>query len=81
MASSFLYMTPAVDKLNGRGLSNTACCECLPNKAKVTQYWQQKDYQAVPTRWSVSMIKVSGRMRSNAFRTRLGFHFTVIIST
>ena len=37
-------MTPAVDKLNGRGLSNTACCESLPKKKKVMQYWPQKDY-------------------------------------
>ena len=30
MVISFLYMTPAVDKLNGHGLSNTARCERLP---------------------------------------------------
>ena len=35
-------MTPAVDKLNGRGLSNTAHREreCLLKKTMVTQYWQ-----------------------------------------
>ena len=30
MAPSFLYMALAVDKVNGRGLSNTARCEHLP---------------------------------------------------
>ena len=39
MAFPFLYMTPAVDKLNGRGLSNTLYCECLLKKTKVTQYY------------------------------------------
>ena len=28
-------MTLAVDKINGHGLSNIACCECLPKKTKV----------------------------------------------
>ena len=37
-ALPFLYMTLAIDKLNGHGLSNTACCERLPMKAKVTWY-------------------------------------------
>ena len=36
MASPFLYMTLAVDKLNGSDISNTVHCECLPKKAKVT---------------------------------------------
>ena len=34
----FLYMTPAIDKLNGHGLSNTVHHEHLPKKTKVTQY-------------------------------------------
>ena len=75
-APPFLHMAPAINKLNGCGLSNTARRERLPKKTKVTQYWQQKDYQAVPTRRSVSMIEVSGRMRSDAFKTGLGFRFT-----
>ena len=29
-------MTPAINKLNGHGFSNTACCEHLPKKTKVT---------------------------------------------
>ena len=60
MASPFLYMTPVINKLNGRGFSNSACREHLPMKTKVMQYWLQKDYQAVPTHWNVSIIKVSG---------------------
>ena len=67
MTSPFLHMTPAIDKLNGRGLSNTLCHERLLKKTKVMQYWLQKDYQTVPTSWNVSIIKVSGRMCSDAF--------------
>ena len=29
-AFQLVYMTLAVHKMDGRGLSNTACCECLP---------------------------------------------------
>ena len=32
MAPPFLYINLAVDKVNGRGLSNTARRECLPKK-------------------------------------------------
>ena len=32
MAPPFLYTTLAVDEVNGCGLSNTACRECLPKK-------------------------------------------------
>ena len=35
MAFLFLYMTLAIDKLNGCGLSNTVCYENLPTKTKV----------------------------------------------
>ena len=34
----FIRMTLAIDKIDGRGHINTACCECLPKKTKVTQY-------------------------------------------
>ena len=34
----FLYITLAVDKMDGIGLSNTVHCEHLPKKVKVTQY-------------------------------------------
>ena len=34
----FLYMTLAIDKLNGRGISKAAYHECLPKKTKVMQY-------------------------------------------
>ena len=37
------------------------------------------NYLAIATRWSTSVIKVSGQMRSDEFKTRLGFSFTVII--
>ena len=70
-----LYDSLAINKLNGRGLSNTACRERLPKKTKVT--W--KDYQAAPVSRSVSIIKVSGQMCSDKFKRGLGFHFTIII--
>ena len=38
MAFQFLYMTLAIEKVNGHGLSNTACHECMPKKTKITQY-------------------------------------------
>ena len=34
MASLFHYMTLAIDKLNGRGLSNSAHRKCFPKKTK-----------------------------------------------
>ena len=38
------------------------------------------DYtEGLPASRRVSIIKVSGRMRSDAFKRRLGFSFTVII--
>ena len=45
MAPSFLYTTLAVDKVNGRGLSNTACRERLPKKmgtiySRITRWHQ-----------------------------------------
>ena len=36
--------------------------------------------KGLPERRSTSFIKVSGRMRNNAFKRRLAFSFTVIIS-
>ena len=73
-------MALAIDKLNGLGLSNTHC-EHLPKKTKVTWYLLPKDYQVVLTRQSILIIKVSGPMRSDVFKRRLYFSFTVIIST
>ena len=63
-------MTLAIDKLNGYGLSNTACHERLPKKTKVMLYWLQKDYQAVPTSQNISIIKMRVRMHSDAFKRR-----------
>ena len=33
-----LYMTLTINKMDGRGLVNTAHHECLPKKTKVTRY-------------------------------------------
>ena len=60
MAILFLYMTLAINILNGC-ISNTVHCDCLPGKTKVKQYKLQKDYQVVPTSRSISNIKVNGR--------------------
>ena len=38
-------------------------------------------FDIAPTSLSVSIIKVSRRVHSDAFKTGLGFLFTVIIST
>ena len=54
----FLYMTLAVDKFNVCGLSNSARHEQL-----------SKNYQTVATIWSISVIKVSWRMCSDAFKS------------
>ena len=78
MAFPFLYMTLAIDKLNGHGLSNNACRERLPKKTKITRYYLQ-NYQAVATIQSILFIKVSGQICSDAFKSRLAFGFTVII--
>ena len=65
-------MTLAAIKLNGHGSSNTARHECLPKKSKVMQDYSYRS-QNIATSWRNSVIKVNGRMYSNA---RLGFSFT-----
>ena len=72
-------MTLAIDKLNGSGFSNNPCRERLPKKNKLTRYYLQK-YQTVATSQSVSVIKVSEQICSNAFKCRQAFGFSVIIS-
>ena len=71
-------MTFATDKMDGRGLINTARCVCLPKKTKVMQ--QLLATEGLPERQSASVIKVSGRMRSSMFKRRLALSFTVILS-
>ena len=39
MAFPFLYMALAINKLNGRGLSNNACRERQPKKTKIIWYY------------------------------------------
>ena len=78
MAFLFHYMTLAVNKLNGHDLSNSAHCERLSKKTKIMRYWLQ-NYLAIVTSWSISVIKVSGQIHSDAFKNRLAFGFAVII--
>ena len=72
----FIRHFPSI-KMDGRGHFNTARRERLPKKTKMTQYQLQK---GLPERQSASFIKVSGQMLSDAFKRRLAFSFTVIIS-
>ena len=65
-AFQLLYMTLAVDNIDGRDLSNTAQCECLPRILK-------KKHQTVARKWSALVIKGSGKRCSDAFKRRLGF--------
>ena len=72
-----LYMTLAVDKMDGHGLINSTHYKHLPKKTKVKWYYIAT--KGLPKRWSTLVIKVSGLMQSNTFKRRLTFSFTVII--
>ena len=50
-----------------------------PSWCRTSHRRRRINYLAVATRWSASIIKVSGRMHSDKFKRRLGFSFTVII--
>ena len=70
-------MTLPIDKMNERGIIVTHVVNaCLP---KVTWYWPQKEHLTGATRRSASVIEVSGRMHSNAFKRKLAFGFALII--
>ena len=56
MVIPFLYMTLAVDKLNGRGLSNAARCERLPKKTNAVL--ASEGLPGSTTSWDISIIKV-----------------------
>ena len=43
-AFNYFYMALAIDKMDGHGHFNTAHCEQLSKKTKVSQYQLQKDY-------------------------------------
>ena len=72
-----LIITLAIDKMDGCGLINTACRERLPKKTKVMRYYVATE--GLPERCSASFIKVSRGLRSNTFKRKLAFGFTVII--
>ena len=74
-------MTLVVDKVNGRGLSNTTHRERLPKKTGTSYSRITRRHQLVGACRSISIIKVRGRVRSDTFKIGLGFRFTVIIST
>ena len=73
------HMTLAIDKMNGRGLSNSTLWTPA-NKTKVTRYWPQKERLTAATRCMASVIKMSGQMHSNTYKRRLAISLTVIIS-
>ena len=69
-------MTISIDKIDGRGLSNSARREHLPRRLSNVVLATE----GIPdsTRRSASVIKVSGRVRSDALKRRLAFSLTVI---
>ena len=80
-------MTLAIDKVDGRGLSNTTLSHCAHLHGKedeveavLAKEGRHINYLAVATRQSASVIKVSVRMHSDAFKRRLAFSFIVIKS-
>ena len=72
-------MTLAIDKMDERGHINTARHERLPKKTKVMWYYVAA--KGLLERWSISFIKVSGRIHNDAFKRRSAFSFTVTILT
>ena len=56
-AFQFPYMILAINKVDGRGLSNTVCHEYLAKKTKVMWYQPQKELHiAEKIRQSISVI-------------------------
>ena len=56
-----LYMTLAINKMNGCGHINTAVMNVCQRKLR----WYGTNYKWLPERWSTSFIKVGGWMRSD----------------
>ena len=75
-----VFVTLTMDKVNGRGHSNTAHREHLTKKTKVMWYKLQKEHLTVATWRSTLIVKVSRQMHSNVFKRKLAFSLTVIIS-
>ena len=69
-------MTLAISKMDGHAHINTSRRERLPKKTKSTSVLATK---GLPERQSASFIKVSGQMRSDTFKRRPAFNFTVTI--
>ena len=62
-----LYMRLAINKMNGHGLSNTACHACQAKKMKLMLYSirtshrsRHISYLAVAIRWCASVIRLVG---------------------
>ena len=76
-------MALVIDIMDGRGLSNKARHERQPKKTVVTLYIAVGGVPTVLQGQQVGalwFIEVSGRTRSEAFKTRVGFSFTVRVS-
>ena len=65
-AFQLLYITLAVDKMNGCGLSHTAYYNACHSEL-------EKYYPKVAMRQKAAVVKVSGWMYSDAFKGRLAF--------
>ena len=59
-------MMLAINKIDGHSHINTARRERLPKKTNLTRYYVAT--KGLPKRWSISFIKVSGRMHNDAFK-------------
>ena len=70
-----LYMTHAINRMDGRGRINTAHRECLSKKTTILVT------KGLLERRSASFIKVSERMHSTVFKRKPAFGFIVIILT
>ena len=67
-----LYMTHAINRMDGRGRINAAHRECLSKKTTILVTLERR---------SASFIKVSERMHSTVFKRKPAFGFIVIILT
>ena len=72
-------MILVIDKMDGNGLSNTVCYDCLPRRLKINNIVLATEGAPDLLQDSTSVIKVSGQMCSDAFKRRLAFSFTLII--
>ena len=77
MAFQWVYITLAVDKMNGHLLTQHIM-DAYQRQHGTSYRRRSFKYSTVAIRQNISVIKVSEHTRSNAFKRRLGFSFLVI---